>query len=234
MHELSAGSEIRWDAPPVGHAAFVWSGEAEVAGAKLPKHGALVVEHNGSAVLRAGPSGAVFAHFHSRDEHPVKPARTGGHVHVEGSEGISKSAIHDTEYTLWADSACPTCEIWLVRGKMPRAHPDVGRHYHSADEIILVTDGRMLLGRRSLTAGSAIAVDADTIYTFGTPPEGLGFLNFRADDSSFVKVDKKNAPLHAPISDYILMFDRELQRFSTGQTRSAEEYAAAGLAPLTK
>jgi hypothetical protein len=82
---------------------------------------------------------------------------------------------------------------------VPRA--DIGRHYHTEDEIIVVRDGNMLLGKRALRGGTAVAIDAGTIYTFGVPEEGLTFLNFRACDPYFVSVGPKNEPLHAPIRE---------------------------------
>lgn len=96
--------------------------------------------------------------------------------------------------TVYVDSACPTCELWLHRSDLmaPRQTP---RHYHSQPEIIMVLDGELLLGRRTLLAGSALAIDSDTIYAFGVGNAGLQFINFRACESLSVSVDPKNEPL---------------------------------------
>ena len=56
-------------------------------------------------------------------------------------------------------------------------------HSHSADEIIFILDGAMLMGRRRITPGMAMAIDGDTRYRVGVPEEGLAFLNFRTRGS---------------------------------------------------
>jgi quercetin dioxygenase-like cupin family protein len=57
----------------------------------------------------------------------------------------------------------------------------VQTHAHSASEIIYVTRGELLLGARRCGPGSAIYIDANTLYGFRTGPEGATFLNFRGD-----------------------------------------------------
>jgi Cupin domain len=52
-------------------------------------------------------------------------------------------------------------------------------HAHSSAEIIYVTQGELRLGARVAGPGTAIYVDADTLYSFGVGPEGATFLNFR-------------------------------------------------------
>ena len=89
---------------------------------------------------------------------------------------------------------------------------NVARHYHTEDEIIVVRGGNMLLGKRTLNAGTAVAIDAETIYTFGVAEEGLTFLNFRTRDPHFVTVGPKNEPLHAPIREKDLSDKPELHR----------------------
>jgi quercetin dioxygenase-like cupin family protein len=52
-------------------------------------------------------------------------------------------------------------------------------HAHSAAEIIYVTQGELRLGARVAGPGTAIYVEADTLYGFKVGPEGATFLNFR-------------------------------------------------------
>ena len=217
MHELAPGAEVRWDSPPVGHVAFVWSGDVEANGTKVPTDGVLVVEHKANAVLRAGAGGATVAHFHRREDHPEKPNRAGGNVHVLDSDGIFKveNAKIGATQTLYADGSCDTCQVWLHRSNATRPRPQQGgSHFHTEDEIIVVRGGSMVIGRRTLPPGTALAIDADTIYSFAVPEEGLEIINFRANDPSFVMVGKKNEPLHAPLSDREVMRNPHLLPFS--------------------
>jgi hypothetical protein len=220
MHELPAGAEVCWERPPVGHVAYVWTGEVEADGTTLGADGAVIVEHKGGVVLRAGPQGATLAHFHRREDHPKQPTRAGGNVHVVDNNGIFQDS-NETLYrkaTLFADAACPTCELYLQRSDISTTPSDVAaqftaRHFHTVDEIILVKEGAMLLGRRALESGAAIAIDATTIYTFGVRQEKFVSLNFRANDSYIVRVGPKNEPLHEPLREFDLMHDKKRQRF---------------------
>ncbi|MBV1687676.1 hypothetical protein KRR38_08300 [Novosphingobium sp. G106] len=82
---------------------------------------------------------------------------------------------------------CPTCEVWLHENHFPgRATPMTpeeekrGVHSHSEDEIIFVIDGEIRLGNKLYGPGTAVAIAADTLYSFTTGPKGLSFINFRA------------------------------------------------------
>ena len=55
-----------------------------------------------------------------------------------------------------------------------------GVHSHSEDEIIFVTDGQIRLGTKLYGPGTALAIAADTLYSFTAGPEGLSFINFRS------------------------------------------------------
>ena len=72
MHELAPGAEIRWEAPPVGHLAYVWEGGVEAGGRALSRDSTMIVEHKGSGGLRAGTSGATIAHFHPSEDRGKK------------------------------------------------------------------------------------------------------------------------------------------------------------------
>src|SRR6202011_3971793 len=103
------------------------------------------------------------------------------------------------------------------------------RHLHTEDEIIVIHKGAMAIGRRSLGPGTALAIDANTVYSFGVPQEGLEFLNFRTSEPFYVKVGPKNEPLHAPIPELALARDEKLHHFGTDEPATAQEYEAAGL-----
>src|SRR5215471_17388474 len=56
---------------------------------------------------------------------------------------------------------------------------DVQPHAHTASEIIYVTQGEIQLGSQVAGPGTAIFIDAETLYGFRAGPEGATFLNFR-------------------------------------------------------
>ena len=63
-----------------------------------------------------------------------------------------------------------------------KCDPDVqfNTHAHDEDEIIYVTQGSIVLGKREHGVGSAIMIPGKTLYGFKSGAEGLTFLNFRA------------------------------------------------------
>jgi quercetin dioxygenase-like cupin family protein len=64
-------------------------------------------------------------------------------------------------------------EVILPAGKVLEPHA------HTADEIIVVTEGELALAAGVCRAGSAIYVPAGTLYGFTAGPTGCRFLNFR-------------------------------------------------------
>jgi len=233
MHDLAPGAEIRLESPPVDHLAYVWTGEIEADGKRLPLDGMLLVEHNGSAAMRAGPSGARVAHFHQQEGVSKKPSRAGGNVHAlaadEAFQDQVDPGIINMYQTLYVDSACPTCEIWFHKSARPNSAPQEDRHFHDSDEIIVVRRGGLVIGRRTLGPGSALAVDENVIYSHGAGPDGLDFLNFRDADPYYIKVGDNNKPIHAPICGRDLFYDKKFQHFMSTTANSPEDYAAFGL-----
>jgi quercetin dioxygenase-like cupin family protein len=60
-------------------------------------------------------------------------------------------------------------------------------HAHVEDEIIVVVEGELRFGARTLGAGSSVMVPGGTLYGFQAGPEGCTFLNFRPRvDSSYI------------------------------------------------
>jgi quercetin dioxygenase-like cupin family protein len=56
---------------------------------------------------------------------------------------------------------------------------DIAVHSHSADEVIYVVSGSMIVGNRELKAGSSMFVAAETLYGFKAGAEGLRMVVFR-------------------------------------------------------
>lgn len=60
-------------------------------------------------------------------------------------------------------------------------------HAHVENEIIVVVEGELRFGARTLGAGSSVMVPGGTLYGFVAGPEGCTFLNFRPRvDSSYI------------------------------------------------
>jgi hypothetical protein len=188
-HQLEAGARLSLDRPVMDHAFYVLEGAVSADGSSVAQGSVVAAEHLCRAEI-ATADGARLLHFHRPDAHLQKPQRAGGHVHVIGSNGKLQADIPKYGHGIvWADGACPTCEMWLNQTTAVGAHAQKGTHYHTADEIIYLLDGAMLMGGRSLGAGTAVAVDAHTRYGVGTGEAGMSLLNFRPQDSLLVSID---------------------------------------------
>jgi hypothetical protein len=200
QHTLGPGSAIHWNAPAVDHLIYTWKGGAEANGRRLDEDGTLIIERDGIAVLRAGETSVTVLHFFRPDA--PSPGRGGMHL-VNRAEALHY-AFPDVEGTVFADSSRPTCELWFHRNDFVAAYV-VGRHLHTEDEIIFIVKGTMVVGRRQLPPGSALAIDADTVYTFAAGAEGLSFVNFRAQDPRFVMLTAEGRT--EPMREYQLVHD---------------------------
>lgn len=190
IHELSQGAEIALDAPPVGHCLYVLEGEIIVNGRRVPADGAVLVEHHGRAAIQAASAGAQLAHFSQRTPEKTPQSREGGHVHIAGPTGEYQIEVAGGGGTLtvFGDSGCPTCELWLHRSDLRGPRTQARSHYHTDDEVILFLRGEMLLGgSRTLKPRTALAIDENTHYKFNTGPAGLTFINYRVTEPRFVQ-----------------------------------------------
>ncbi len=202
VYDLAPGARIGIRRPPTGHALYLWEGSATTNGEALAVGSAVIVEHGGEATIVATSPGAKIAHFQRNPAFPETLTKAGGHVHVVPPEGIVKCPVSqsDAEYVIWADSSCPTCDLWLHQTHMPRPTTQGGHHFHTEDEVVFLVGGGMRLGNRTLQPGTALAIAANTIYGFGVPEGGTRFINFRCKES-FVVRTKKTKPLHAPLNE---------------------------------
>ena len=201
VHKLSPDAAIRWARPPVGHVVYVWEGSAVAAGdqgkpdTQLEEGSVLAVEHGGEAALRAGAGGAKLVHFHQR-EGADPPVKAGGHSHVIGKEGVFTSSGPRSHggtvgVRMWLDSSCPTCGLWLHQNSFSDLTPQGKAHYHTEDEIIFVVQGGLVLGRQTHPPGTALAIDANTVYGFGVAEGGMAFINFRPVDPTVIMMSRE-------------------------------------------
>ncbi len=183
-HELAAGAIIRIEQPAEDHVFYVVAGECLVGGTPVGPGGAASIARDATAELSGGAEGATILHFIGHAE--TRPDRAGGCVHIMGKGWTERSA--DRVHTLYFDSGCPTCAVWLHRsgsGSGRFAAP----HHHTEDEIICVVEGDLDLGTRRITAGGAAAVGKEMVYSFTSGDDGLTFVNFRQADPFFVPKD---------------------------------------------
>lgn len=188
LHRVDLEPGERFDVGPreADTVLYIWTGGVGSGGCSLPAGSSLIAERGASAVVQAGFEGASVFVFSS-----TEPGRgEGGHVHllprarVPACERMSEQS--DTGGAIHADSDCPTCEVWLHENHFAGADaptPDEaarGIHSHSEDEIIVVLGGQMRLGGKLVGPGTALAVAADTLYSFTPGHKGLSFVNFRA------------------------------------------------------
>lgn len=188
LHRLSAGDEARLGPMDCDCVGFVWHGEVEAGGHTL-KAGSSIIAEKGQAISIKGTAQEtdllVFA-----SSAPVQSDSAGGHVHILPSGRVPRSdnlgGGTDAAGAIHADSDCDSCDVWLHEnhfgGGMPLSSEDEKRgvHSHTEDEIIFVTDGQMRLGNKLVGPGTALAIAADTLYSFTPGPDGLSFVNFRA------------------------------------------------------
>lgn len=187
LHQLADGQSLQIGPLPVECVAYVWRGEAEAGGRPLPAGSSIIVEQGQTIAVKGSGQGAQLLAFASGK--PMEAQAAGGHVHLLPADRVPRSADlggHGVAGGMHADSDCPTCSVWLHENHFPPREPlteeqqEGGIHSHSEDEIIFVIDGEMRLGNKPAGPGTAVAIAAETLYSFSPGPNGLSFINFRA------------------------------------------------------
>ena len=166
---------------PVGdgeQAIYVLSGTVAVDGRTCPAGGAVIVEGAAAADVVAVEDAQVVR-FGTR-----QPVGTGEAVHVVGPGGTWARVGDGRDTRYFADSECDTCAVTLFYTGRSDDYVSAP-HRHSADELLHVVDGEVVVGRRRLGPGWTIAIAADQPYGFRSP--GFGFLNYRAGPSTITR-----------------------------------------------
>ena len=190
LHRVSPGETLKIGPMPTDCVAYVWRGALKAGGWTMAEGSSLIVEHGEMLTVTGGEEAAELLTFHGA--RPTESLRAGGHVHLLPSEHVPRSGNltggeRPVGGGMHANSACPTCEVWLHENHFPGVPSPVtpeaaklGVHSHSEDEIIFVTAGEIRLGAKLFGPGTAVAIAADTLYSFTAGPDGLSFINFRA------------------------------------------------------
>lgn len=188
LHAVAPGETLRIEAGDTDRLAYVWHGAVEAGGCTLAKGSSLIVEHGRALAVSGGDEPAQVLTFAAA--HPPAKPREGGHIHLLPVERVARArpdaGSGGVAGGMHFAADCATCEIWLHENQFPGMEPlspedqQRGVHSHSEHEIIFVTDGQMRLGTKLYGPGTALAVAADTLYSFTSGPDGLSFINFRA------------------------------------------------------
>jgi hypothetical protein len=194
LHRIAPGERLRIGPLATDCVAYVWHGGVEAGGWPMAKGSSAVVEHGQTLEIAGGEGVSEVLTFTAA--HPPQSPLAGGHVHLLPNERVP-SFRDDGDYPvggrMHADSACGTCEVWLHENHLAGGReltPEEaarGIHSHTEDEVIFVIDGQMQLGRKLVGPGTAIAIAADTLYSFNVGPQGLSFVNFRPGRPSDIR-----------------------------------------------
>lgn len=186
---LEAAAQLTWRSPHGDEAIFVRTGRLTVGDAVCSEGGTVIIEAGARCVVRADADTDLF-HFGPREPRP----RTQG---LRGAPGTEAHGVHvvpvDGGYLrsregapldshMYADSCCDTCRINFFRVIGHGAYRTPS-HLHSEDEIILVLDGEIRVGRDVLGPGTAIAIPGGYRYSYRASAP-YAFLNYRADMST--------------------------------------------------
>ncbi len=186
LHSLKPGEQLAIAPKANDCAAYIWQGSAIAGGVELAAGSSAIVGRGTVLEMIATGSGETlvlcFAGSADQDGNGIlrllPAARVPRMAAEPGTSGVS-GGLH-------ADSDWPGSTVWLHENHFPGGmdlSPEQaarGIHSHSEDEIIFVTAGAMRLGHKLVGPGTAIAIAADTLYSFTAGPEGLSFINFRA------------------------------------------------------
>lgn len=184
VNRLKPGESVTIGPRAADSAAYVWQGDL-IAGEQLLSSGSsIMVERGATVALKAGAHDAALITFAAGQ--PSEAPHPGGHVHLLPREDVPRMGNPGaTQGGLHADASCPTCSVWLHENSFPPPASDIlqdperGVHAHSEDEVIFVTSGQIRLGAKLYGPGTAVAIAANSLYSFLPGPEGLHFINFR-------------------------------------------------------
>jgi hypothetical protein len=197
LHRLDRDKTLRLEPTDTDRVVYVWKGAVDAGGRPHAATSSLVVEHGAAVEIRGRDEQSLLLTFGAA--RPPAKLRAGGHVHLLPTERVPRTAqmagSRGIGGGMHANAECPTCEIWLHENSFvpPEAEPTVadlekGVHSHSEDEVIFVTGGHMRLGNRLYGPGTALAIAAETFYSFAVGPDGLKFINFRPAIPSDIKM----------------------------------------------
>lgn len=188
LHRIARGGELDIGPLPSDCVVFVWRGEVSAGGHSLPEGSSAIVERAGTLAITGVSAVSEVLTFHAA--RPDPDADHGGHTHLLPTDRVPSYRDETPDRVvggrMHANSNYPTSRVWLhesILGAGPKPTPDgarLGIHSHTEDEVIFITDGTMQVGQKMVGPGTALAVAANTLYSFAVGAGGLRFVNFRA------------------------------------------------------
>jgi hypothetical protein len=185
----------------IDRVAYVWSGAISALDHTLRAGSSFIVEHGCELQTHGEAENCAVLVFSAPT--PNRQHRAGGHIHLLPTARVPRSVdlggASGVAGGMHADAACPTCEVWLHENSFPgtsesqRMDAEAGIHSHTEDEIIVVTGGQICLGSRLYGPGTALAIAANTLYSFTAGPDGLSFVNFRASAPGLISFRNRPA-----------------------------------------
>lgn len=205
--DLGDGARLAWDGEDRPHGeevVYVVEGQLDVdvpdlGRRRCPTGGAVIVEAGVAASVVAAGASRVL-HFGTTAVEPPAdgpfgpPEPQGRRVRVIGAGGLAEFVGPGQRARYWADGSSPTCRVTLFessRGGGARQAP----HSHSVDEIFVITDGAIRVGRRTVSAGMAVFVAGDQRYAFAGGEAGYTMINYRPDASYYSLPGSDDRPL---------------------------------------
>lgn len=183
---LAAQGRLTLSALPGDRVGYVWLGSVAAGATDLTRGSSFIVERRGTGTFRAGDLGATVVIFAAAQL--LANDRAGGNMHLLPADQVPRfRSDNGLTGAMHADATCPTCSAWLHENAFPpmttasAAAAEAGVHRHSESEVIFIADGTIRLGQKLFGPGTAIAIAAGTMYSFTPGPQGLSFLNFRAE-----------------------------------------------------
>jgi hypothetical protein len=182
---LKSDDRIRFTSDGPDRLGYVWQGSVVAGGIPLECGSSLIVEQGAELDLAPTSPAATLLLFAGT----VDPLPGGGQVHLlPASQAPRCNALGGVARlggVMHADADLSSCSLWLHENHFPpesagAADDEASVHSHSEDEIIFVIGGEIRLGAKLYGPGTALAIAANTLYSFSGGPQGLAFINFRA------------------------------------------------------
>jgi hypothetical protein len=193
FRHLDPGAAVQWTDAASGYIVYLWEGAARIGEVALEPGSVVLIEHGASARIAAEAAGAKLLVFDAADDRPPADA-AGGHVHVLPAERVQRAHTYlpnvPVGAAIFADATCPTCRLWLHENTYHEPHFKLNLHSHSQDEIIVVTQGEMVVAGRAYGRGTMLAVGKDVLYSLAVGDGPMEFINFRPSRPTFTSADR--------------------------------------------
>lgn len=190
-HRLAADQVMGWDGATTGCIAYVWAGAVTRSGILLEAGSIVMTEPGAHGTVKAVAAGAELIVFRPQSGQQIASGQA-PHVHMLRADAVPRHAdisrTGEVGAAIYADADLPGCSLWL-HGNSYVPDYEVALHSHGQDEVIVVTEGEIILGNRASGRGTILFVAKDTVYSFKVGKAGMSFINFRPGKPTFKSHD---------------------------------------------